>query len=219
MGLFCHGNTEELALKREIFAMPAWGRVIISDFTKIGTPGGLLFVDSSNLTTNVEQCLVITDDIHDEKFKHEEGINYNKRSLERFETQVRLLQNTYEVHVEQVHYVVFTGSYEKKKEEKQNHYVLENCKFIEKPSNYLLELVKKENLSEDLIFRIHITQEDKPQISNEDMKDFEDKFSKGFVDISFSLKDNSLSNKVEHVNLYWDPQGKAERLWVPEIAS
>ena len=36
IGLFCHGNTEELAVKRAIFEKQARDRIIVADYTKIG---------------------------------------------------------------------------------------------------------------------------------------------------------------------------------------
>lgn len=112
-GLFCHGNTEELTLKKEIFSMPAYSRVILSDFEKIGHFGGLLFGASSDLTANVEHCKIITDDIHDKKFGSE--ISMDKNSLnkgvtdyqkDRFNTQCRILEETFRVQIIKVYYSV-----------------------------------------------------------------------------------------------------------------
>ncbi len=60
-GLFCHGNTEELSLKKVLARKPAYIRVIMSDYTKLGIPGGLCFVTSDKLKDDVEDCYIITD--------------------------------------------------------------------------------------------------------------------------------------------------------------
>ncbi|KIX12465.1 DeoR/GlpR family DNA-binding transcription regulator [Dethiosulfatarculus sandiegensis] len=103
-GLFCHGNTEELSLKKNIFAMPTLKRVIISDFVKIGQLSGLVFGESSELTSNVTGCYVFTDDIHDDKFKS----YIKKKGIEkqRFDEQCRILVETYFVKIVKVNYEV-----------------------------------------------------------------------------------------------------------------
>ena len=65
-GPFCHGNTEELSLKKIIFSKSAFCRVIISDYTKLGIPGGLCFGTSDRLTDNVEHCILLTNDPREE---------------------------------------------------------------------------------------------------------------------------------------------------------
>lgn len=68
-GLFCHGNTEELALKKALFALPTDNRVIVSDFMKIGKRAGLVFGLPQNLTTGASRCILLTDDPHDGQFE------------------------------------------------------------------------------------------------------------------------------------------------------
>ena len=107
-GPFCHGNTEELSLKSIIFCKPAFSRVIISDFTKLGIPGGLSFGSSDKLTDNVEHCILLTNEPRDE-FMHrkqdlaglEEGdaFYYSK-----YERQVSILSETHKVIIIPVRY-------------------------------------------------------------------------------------------------------------------
>lgn len=179
LGLFCHGNTEELALKREIFSMPAWARVVVSDFTKVGSPGGLLYGDSANLTTNVEECWLISDDIHDEKFR---GTVRSRRAIEIFETQIRLLQETYGVRVELVHYTVSDLS--------------QDSPFCSDPELRLAE-------GRSTKFRIHLTAED---IKSAD--EWRDECSLGSVDIVFRTTEKPISVKVESVDLRWNSRGE-----------
>ena len=97
-GLFCHGNTEELSLKRIIFSKPAFTRVILSDYTKLGIPGGLCFGSSDTLTDNVEHCVLLTNNPRKTKNPNdsdEEHSNHEKR----FERQTTILTQTYEVKI------------------------------------------------------------------------------------------------------------------------
>lgn len=59
-GLFCHGNTEELAVKEVIFRKPARDRVIIADYSKLGLQDSLRFGTSDHLHANVEECVLVT---------------------------------------------------------------------------------------------------------------------------------------------------------------
>lgn len=61
IGLFCHGNTEELAVKEAIFGKRARDRIIVADHTKIGLLDGFKFGESQHLLAKVERCLVVTD--------------------------------------------------------------------------------------------------------------------------------------------------------------
>ena len=61
IGLFCHGNTEELAVKRAIFEKQARDRIIIADHTKIGQVDGFLYGQSSGLRSRVKRCILVTD--------------------------------------------------------------------------------------------------------------------------------------------------------------
>jgi len=60
IGLFCHGNTEELAVKRAIFGKRARDRIIVADYTKVGLLDGFRFGEAQALRANVEKCLLVT---------------------------------------------------------------------------------------------------------------------------------------------------------------
>lgn len=197
LGLFCHGNTEELALKKEIFAMPAWGRVVISDFSKIGRPGGLLFGDSANLITNVDHCVVISDDIHDEKYKGEVGNNEEgKRAIELFEAQLRALQETYQVTIKLVHYAVTKGQYSAHTGKGSNPEELGKEEFIKQPDEELKSLLKSIDTTENQIYRIYCTMKDTNTL--EELKDLKDS-EREYVDISFTVTGKSPVVTVENL--------------------
>lgn len=61
IGLFCHGNTEELAVKKAIFGKRARDRIIVADHTKIGMLDGFRFGEAQGLRANVNRCILITD--------------------------------------------------------------------------------------------------------------------------------------------------------------
>ena len=61
IGLFCHGNTEELAVKEAIFGKRARDRIIVADHTKIGLLDGFMFGDAQHLLAKVDRCIVVTD--------------------------------------------------------------------------------------------------------------------------------------------------------------
>jgi len=61
IGLFCHGNTEELAVKTAIFRKRAKDRIIVADYTKIGLLDGFRFGESQGLRASVNRCIVVTD--------------------------------------------------------------------------------------------------------------------------------------------------------------
>ncbi len=60
IGLFCHGNTEELTVKKSIFGKRARDRIIVADHTKIGLLDGFRFGESQGLKANVNRCVVVT---------------------------------------------------------------------------------------------------------------------------------------------------------------
>jgi len=61
IGLFCHGNTEELAVKKAIFGKRARDRIIVADYTKIGLLDGFRFGEAQVLRANVDRCFLVTD--------------------------------------------------------------------------------------------------------------------------------------------------------------
>jgi DeoR/GlpR family transcriptional regulator of sugar metabolism len=60
IGLFCHGNTEELAVKKAIFGKRARDRIIVADYFKIGLLDGFRFGEAQGFRANVERCLIVT---------------------------------------------------------------------------------------------------------------------------------------------------------------
>jgi len=109
-GLFCHGNTEELSLKQVIFSKPAFARVILSDYGKLGIPGGLRFGESNRLRDNVEHCILLTSDPRDEPKDYPSS---DEPREERYERQITKLSETHGVSIIPVkwssHYCHDTG--------------------------------------------------------------------------------------------------------------
>ncbi len=91
-GLFCHGNTEELAVKEAIFKKSARDRIIVADHTKLGVPDALCFGESHLLRANVERCVLVTDTPSSE----------DKETRERFEREVERLRSIYRIEVQEV---------------------------------------------------------------------------------------------------------------------
>jgi len=90
-GLFCHGNTEELAVKEVIFRKGARDRIIVADHSKLGIPDALCFGTSQNLRANVDNCFVITD---------EPSKDSDKTLREKFQRELERLTSVYGVKVE-----------------------------------------------------------------------------------------------------------------------
>jgi len=61
IGLFCHGNTEELTVKKAIFEKQARDRIIVADYTKIGQVDGFRYGESQGLLSRVSRCVIVTD--------------------------------------------------------------------------------------------------------------------------------------------------------------
>jgi len=89
-GLFCHGNTEELAVKEVIFRKSARTRIIVADHTKLGVPDALRFGASQNFRANVENCIVVTD---------EPGKDSDKSVRDRFQKELEKLNTVYKIEV------------------------------------------------------------------------------------------------------------------------
>jgi DeoR/GlpR family transcriptional regulator of sugar metabolism len=94
IGLFCHGNTEELAVKEVIFKKSelARDRIIIADHTKLGLPDALCFGRSDRLG-GAPNCRVVTGE-------PPEGAAEAQRRL--FESERQQLESRYGVKVEVV---------------------------------------------------------------------------------------------------------------------
>jgi DeoR/GlpR family transcriptional regulator of sugar metabolism len=60
VGLFCHGNTEELFVKQTIFKKRCRDKVIVADYTKIGMPDALCFGRIQDLIDADVRCALVT---------------------------------------------------------------------------------------------------------------------------------------------------------------
>ncbi|HTS18205.1 MAG TPA: hypothetical protein VMP11_11575 [Verrucomicrobiae bacterium] len=92
-GLFCHGNTEELSVKQVIFKKGCRDRIIITDYTKLGTPDALKFGESKELKEGATRCIVVT---------NKPPKSADNRTLERYDKQIELLQNNCKVEVREL---------------------------------------------------------------------------------------------------------------------
>ncbi|MDI6603340.1 MAG: hypothetical protein QME57_04545 [Patescibacteria group bacterium] len=59
-GLYCHGNTEELAVKQILFAKQVIHRVIVCDYLKIGVQDALCFGRMSEILNAASYCSIVT---------------------------------------------------------------------------------------------------------------------------------------------------------------
>ena len=60
VGLFCHGNTEELQVKELIFKKSCTRRIIVADHTKPGIQDSFLFGKSVDMRAGTEECVLVT---------------------------------------------------------------------------------------------------------------------------------------------------------------
>ena len=95
IGLFCHGNTEELSVKELIFKKSeiSRDRIIIADYTKLGMPDALCFGRSDHFRIESGRCLVVTSI---------PGEDADDKVRERFDSECKKLENVYGVKVIQV---------------------------------------------------------------------------------------------------------------------
>lgn len=91
IGLFCHGNTEELAVKEVIFRKATKERIIVADHTKLGIPDALCFGASRDLRANTENCILVTD---------EPNKKADIKIRDRFQREIDRLNNVYSIEVE-----------------------------------------------------------------------------------------------------------------------
>ncbi|MBN1646929.1 MAG: DeoR/GlpR transcriptional regulator [Spirochaetales bacterium] len=89
-GLFCHGNTEESAVKDVIFQKSARDRIIVADYTKLGVPDALRFGESQKFKANVDNCILVTD---------EPGDGESEEVRKKFANEVEKLRNDYQIQV------------------------------------------------------------------------------------------------------------------------
>ncbi|MFC1597398.1 hypothetical protein ACFL5Q_05600 [Planctomycetota bacterium] len=59
-GIYCHGNTEEVALKQCLFRLTCRTRILLADYSKLGVLDGLRVLSVSELLTNAEESVVVT---------------------------------------------------------------------------------------------------------------------------------------------------------------
>jgi DeoR/GlpR family transcriptional regulator of sugar metabolism len=93
IGLFCHGNTEELQVKELIFAKTCTRRIIVADPTKLGQQDSFLFGKTVDLRAGSDECVVVTT-IPD---KGEES-----RIRDRYDSEVDKLRKKYSVDVQEI---------------------------------------------------------------------------------------------------------------------
>jgi DeoR/GlpR family transcriptional regulator of sugar metabolism len=92
IGLFCHGNTEELAVKRAIFEKQARDRIIVADYTKIGQVDGFRYGVPSGLRSSVDRCILVTDQPPDEAgIELKNRFNQQIQSLKSLHVEVNVL--------------------------------------------------------------------------------------------------------------------------------
>jgi len=85
-GLYCHGNTEELAVKQILFAKPVIHRVIVCDYLKIGVQDALRFGRMSEILNAASYCSIVT---------NAPESNTPKEIRNRFEEQKEFLKNLF----------------------------------------------------------------------------------------------------------------------------
>lgn len=59
-GLYCHGNTEELAVKEILFAKSVIHRVIVCDYFKVGVQDALRFAKMNEILKAASYCSIVT---------------------------------------------------------------------------------------------------------------------------------------------------------------
>ena len=93
VGLFCHGNTEELQVKELIFKKSSTRRIIVADHTKLGQQDSFLFGKSVDLRAGTDECVVVTT-MPDE--------SVDMRIRDRYHGEVDKLRNKYGISVQEI---------------------------------------------------------------------------------------------------------------------
>jgi DeoR/GlpR family transcriptional regulator of sugar metabolism len=93
IGLFCHGNTEEIQLKEDIFSKACLRRIIVADHSKLGVMDSFRFGKATEMRAGAEECIVVTD-------KPEKGAD--KRIRDRYRDQVEKLRDLYQIDVREI---------------------------------------------------------------------------------------------------------------------
>jgi DeoR/GlpR family transcriptional regulator of sugar metabolism len=93
VGLFCHGNTEELQVKELIFKKTCTRRIIVADHTKLGLPDSFTFGRSVDLKAGAGECVVVTS---------KPGSGDSKVVRDRYRTEIEKLRKKYQITVEEI---------------------------------------------------------------------------------------------------------------------
>jgi DeoR/GlpR family transcriptional regulator of sugar metabolism len=97
VGVFCHGNTEELPVKEVIVNKETRDRIIVADYTKLGQLDAMRFGLTNNLLAGARRCLLVTDQ------PGQEATTYIR---DRFFSQIEKLKKMYSI---EVHFVAVVG--------------------------------------------------------------------------------------------------------------
>jgi DeoR/GlpR family transcriptional regulator of sugar metabolism len=93
VGLFCHGNTEELQVKELIFKKICRRRIIVADHTKLGQQDSFLFGKSTDLRAGTDECVLVTT-------MPPESDDTSVR--DRYDTEVQKLKKTFGITIKEI---------------------------------------------------------------------------------------------------------------------
>ncbi len=93
IGLFCHGNTEEVQVKEDIFSKACIRRLIVADYTKLGVMDSFRFGKATEMKAGAKECIVVTDKPNDTE---------DKSVRDRYRDQVEKLRDLYQVDVREI---------------------------------------------------------------------------------------------------------------------
>jgi DeoR/GlpR family transcriptional regulator of sugar metabolism len=93
IGLFCHGNTEEIQLKEDIFRKTCLRRIIVADHSKLGVMDSFRFGKTTEMRAGVEECIIVTDKVPKDA---------DKIIRERYRDQVEKLRDLYQIDVREI---------------------------------------------------------------------------------------------------------------------
>jgi DeoR family transcriptional regulator, fructose operon transcriptional repressor len=97
IGLFCHGNTEELQVKELIFKKSCTRRIVVARHTKLGLPDSFLFGATLGLKAGAEDgCILVTTKPSSDSGRHVQ---------DRYRNEVDALRNKYGIEVEEIELV------------------------------------------------------------------------------------------------------------------
>lgn len=93
IGLFCHGNTEEIQVKEDIFRKACLRRIIVADYSKLGVMDSFRFGKATEMRAGAEECIVVTD-------KPDQSVD--KKIRDRYRDQIEKLRDLYQVDVREI---------------------------------------------------------------------------------------------------------------------